>query len=241
MKTITIICCLLMTLLATPSLTHGQGFIEPFDPENLTLLSRKPCVVHLESGDQIHGEFMGGALLNGYLGNFNVKTSNGETRKFKPEEVISLQIKASGLVRMTMLAESASSIKEMTRSDFNEVINRDYIIFETALKASKKDKSRLMQLLNPGFDQRIKVYADPEANESSGVALGSIKLTGGEDKSYLFVKGKEKAVKVKKGSYRKNFEDLYSDCEKMLTSFGGEKIKWNDVAGHVFTYNQICQ
>jgi hypothetical protein len=227
--------------LTLATFSFGQGFIEPFDTDNLSLLLRKPCIATLESGEEIHGEFLGGALLNGYLGKINIKTSDGEKAKFKPEDIVLLKVKATGLAKMTMMAESASSIKEIVHADFEEIINREYIIFETALKASKKDKARLMQLLNPGFDDKIKVYANPEANETSGVGIPGVRLTGGEDKSYLFVKGGEKAVKVRKGSYRKNFEELYNDCHQMLTAFGDEKIKWGDVAGHVFFYNEVCK
>jgi hypothetical protein len=68
-----------------------------------------------------------------------------------------------------------------------------------------------------------------------------MQLTGGEDKSYLFVKGGEKAFTVKKGSYSKNFEELFSDCPKMIEAYKNNKIKWDDVALHVFYYNQFCK
>jgi hypothetical protein len=98
-----------------------------------------------------------------------------------------------------------------------------------------------MQILNPGFDKKIKVYADPQAKETRGLALGGVRLTGGEDKSYLLVKDGAKSVKVKKKSYRDNFQELYVTCPKMLAVFEGNKIKWDDVAGHVFVYNQVCE
>lgn len=66
-------------------------------------------------------------------------------------------------------------------------------------------------------------------------------VTGGEDRVYLFVKGGEKAFKVKKGSYRENFRELYSDCPQMLEQFQGEKIRWDDVALHIYAYNELCK
>lgn len=235
----TLVSAIIVAMITTTN--YGQGFIEPMDPDNLSVLFGNPCTAMLASGEEIHGKFQGGALLNGYLGKVVIKLDNGEKAKFNPDEPVSLRVKASKLAKLSMLAESASSIKEITDTDFSEIVNREYIIFETALKASKKDKARLLQLLNPGFDDKIRVYADPEANETIGVGIGDVKLTGGMDKSYLFVKGGDKAVKVKKGSYRKNFDELYSNCDKLMTSFGNDKIKWNDVAGHVFVYNQLCQ
>jgi hypothetical protein len=65
-------------------------------------------------------------------------------------------------------------------------------------------------------------------------------VTGGEDRAYLFVKGGDKAFRVKKGTYSDNFKELYSDCPQMLSAFEGNKIKWDDVALHVFYYDQHC-
>jgi len=239
MKKVKMLMAMIMMILITAA-SYGQGFIEPIDPEFFSALSGNPCIAQLESGEIVQGKFGGGTLLNGYLSKISIKLGNGEKAKFNPEEVVSLKIKASKLAKLSMMTQS-SSIKELTETHFDEIVDREYIVFETALKASKKDKARLMQLLNPGFDNRIKVYADPEANETMGVGFGGIQLTGGTDKSYLFVKDGEKAVKVKKKSYRKNFDELYSDCGQMVNAFGGGKIKWDDVAGHVFAFNQICQ
>jgi len=66
-------------------------------------------------------------------------------------------------------------------------------------------------------------------------------VTGGEERVYLFVKGGEKAFKVKKGSYSDNFQKLYSDCPLMLEQFQGEKIRWDDVALHIYAYNELCK
>ena len=128
----------------------------------------------------------------------------------------------------------------MVNSDFNAIVNRDYVIFETALTAKKTDTYRLLQLLNAGFDNKIKVFAEP-SKKTGGFSVGGLQLTGGEARAYLFVKGNEKAVEVKKGSYSKNFEELYSDCPQMLSTFQGEKIKWDDIALHVFAYDQACK
>jgi len=97
-----------------------------------------------------------------------------------------------------------------------------------------------MQLLNPGFDSKIKVFAEP-SKKTGGLNVGGLQLTGGEARAYLFVKGKEKSIEVKKGSYSKNFQELYGDCPLMISKIQGEKIRWDDVALHVFAYEQACK
>ena len=231
---------LLMALVSSNTL-YSQGFIQSIDPEDMSALMNQPCVVKLKSGEEVKGKFKGGSLLNGYLNKVAIVGEDDEKVKFKPEDIERLSVKSSGLAKLAMIMESSSSVKEMTNANYDEIVNREYVIFESGLKASKKDKARLLQLLNPGFDDKIKVYADPEANETGGLGLGAIQLTGGADKSYLFIKAGDKAVKVKKGSYRRNFDELYADCPDMLKVFAGEKIKWADIAGHVFAYNEACK
>lgn len=219
----------------------SQGFIAAVDTDDLNLLFGRPAIVTLATGEEISGKLTGGSIINGYLSTIVFKADDGTKTKFKPEDVSKLAVKASKLAKLAMISESTSSIKEMTHKDFDEIVNREYIIFETAMRSNKAAKLRLMQLLNPGFDSHIKVFADPNAKQTGGVGLGGIKLTGGEDKSYLFVIDDAQAVLVKKGSYKKNFDDLYASCPQMEEAFAGEKLKWQDVAGHVFAYDQACK
>ena len=231
--------CVIIALMITSKVTP-QGFVKEIEGDDLGVLYGNQCIARLESGEEIQGKFAGAVMINGGITKISIKLENGEKAKFKPEEVVSFLIKASGFAKLAMMAESGSSIQELTHSDFGEIVNRDYIIFETARTAKKTDTYRLLQLLNPGFDSKIKVFAT-ETGKTGGTSIGGIKLTGGMDKAYLFVKGDEKAVMVKKSSYRKNFEELYSDCPEMLSVFEGDRIKWNDVAGHVFVYDQVCK
>lgn len=218
-----------------------QGFIASLEETDLITLVNKPVIVTMADGSEVTGKFGGAVLISGYLDKVTIKSESGEKLKLKPEEMVQLQIKASGFSKMAMVSSSASSIKEVAKRDFNEIKNREYIIFETAQRSNKAAKFRLMQLLNPGFDNKIKVFADPNANQTSGIGIGGIKITGGEDKSYLMVTSGNKAIVVRKGTYRKNFEELYQGCPEMVRAFQGEKIKWEDVAGHVFAFNEVCK
>lgn len=229
-------------LLTLPSLCFGQGFVTELDDNGLSSMFGNPCIVQMANGEEITGKLSSGSAMNGYISAITVKLDNGEKVKLKPEDISRLSIKASKLAKLTMIAESTSSIKEMTNTNFDDIINREYIIFETAMRHNKNEKLRLMQLLNPGFDTHIKVFADPNPNrKTSGIGVAGIKLTGDTEKSYLFVQNNEKAVLVKKGDYKKDFDDLYKNCPKMLAAFAGEKLKWADVAGHVFAYEQVCE
>ncbi len=218
-----------------------QGFIAGIDEENISLLMNKPVIANLASGEELSGRLVSAVSINGYLDKIAIKMENGEKVKLKPEDILRLMIKTSELAKLSMIADATVSIKKMTGTDFEEIVNRDFFVFETAMRSNKRGKLRLMQLLNPGFDSKIKVFADPNAQKTGGIDIGGFQLTGGADKSYLFVENEEKAVKVKKGSYKKNFNELFKSCPEMVKAFEGKKIKWNDVAGHVFLYDQICK
>lgn len=229
-----------LSLFVSSSL-FSQGFLATLEETDLITLLNKPAIVTMWDGSEITGKFSGGVLKMGYLDKITVKDESGEKLKLKPEEIVRVQIKTSTMARFAMMSSSASSIKEVTKKDFNEIKGREYIIFETAQRANKSGSLRLMQLLNPGFDSKIKVYANPNATETTGIGIGGIKITGGEDKSYLLVKGGDKAVIARKNTYKKNFEELYQGCPEMIRVFQGEKIKWDDIAGHVFAYDQACK
>ena len=218
---------------------NAQSFIEPL--ENISSMLGSTAVVYDTKGNESEGKLSSGLLVMGHLKSFSLKSEDGTKRKFKSSDVQLLKVKVSGLMKFSMAAESLTSIKNVTKTDYDEISNKEWLIFEQALINRKKEKPRLLQLLNPGFDSKIKVYVDPNAKKTGGMKLGGLKMGGGEDKSFLLVKNQAKAVKVKKGKYSKSFEELFDDCPVMNETFGGSKTKFKDLAGHVFVYDQSCQ
>lgn len=239
MKTKTI-SCLAFFILFSVTNTFSQGFVEAVEDNALSGLFGNECFLKLASGEEIHGTFSSGTFVNNGFSKITVKLDNGEKVKYGPDQVVSIRIKSSDLLKLFMVTEAGSSVSELQNTNFNDIINRQFVIFETALTSKKNDTKRLLQLLNAGFDSRLKVFAEPSA-KTGGLNVGGLQLTGGEDKAYLFVKGGEKAFTVKKGSYSKNFEEIFGDCPKMIDAYKNNKIKWDDVAMHVFYYNQICK
>jgi hypothetical protein len=218
----------------------SQGFIAAISAEDIGVILNTPTTIILQNGDTLSGALTSASLINNYLKNVTLKSEDGSKRKLDAAEMKTLKVKVSALAKMAMMNESANSIFRTIKTDFNSIINREYLFFEQALRATKKGKPAMMQLLNPGFDRVIKVYSDPNTNETGGLQMDDVTVTGGADKSYLFVKNNEKVVIVKKGSYRKNFDELYVDCPDMLTAYEGDKIKFKDIASHVFVYDQLC-
>lgn len=220
--------------------SYSQAFVETVEGLAFEALSGNDCVVRLTSGEDITGRFTGGTYVNNGLTKITVTLESGEKVKLVPEQIFSVHIRSSDLLKLFMFTEAGSSITELANANFNDIINREWVVFETAMTPKKTETYRILQLLNPGFDSKIKVFAEPGA-KTGGLSVGGLQVTGGEDKSYLFVKGSEKAVRVKKGSYAENFRELFSDCPAMISALEGQKIKWDDVALHVFYHFQVCK
>jgi hypothetical protein len=218
----------------------GQAFVESVEPESSQFFAYKECILKLVSGEEVHGKFYSGVFSGKGFTKITIQLENGEKAKYEADQIISMYVKAGELLKLSMITDAGSSIAEMANTDYNDIINREWVIFETALTPKKNDTKKLMQLLNAGFDSKIKVFDDPSA-KTGGLAVGGIQVTGGEDKGYLFVKGGEKAIAVKKGSYAKDFVELFGDCPKMLEAYKNQKIKWDDVALHIFYYDQFCK
>ena len=212
----------------------AQQFIEPVES-----LTSKECYLTLKNGVETKCELKSAMISNG-IKSMTIVDENGVKNKYKAVEIEKFRMKMTTLAKIGTIVTGSGSITEAANLDVNEIIEREFIIYEQALLPKKKDKYALLQLLNPGFDDRIKVYENPMGQES-GLAVGGLQVTGGEDKSFLVVKDGEKSMKIKKGSYKKDFSMLFGDCPQMLKILSDEKIKFQDMALHVLYYELNCK
>lgn len=97
----------------------------------------------------------------------------------------------------------------------------------------KKKMTLLLQLLNPGFANGIKVFFDPHAAETGGIEVRGLNVAGRDAKSYYFKKGNETAIKIEKKTYSKAIKTLYGDCAALQKNFDKD-MKWSSVEKHVF-------
>ena len=230
-----------LLLLLSAASAHAQAFVATID-DDIGVILGSPAVVRLATGETVVGRLLGATLVNGYLSAFSFRPDSGGAKvKYRAEDVDRIAVKASRAARFVMRSESQTSMLEMMRSDFEKAAVRDSVIYETARRANRRGTVRLMQLLNPGFDSLVKVFADPNAKKTLGLSISGVRLAGGEDKSFLFVQGGERTVLVKKGSYEEDFATLFASCPTMVQEFSGEKLRWVDVAAHVFVYDRRCR
>lgn len=171
-------------------------------------------------------------MLNmGQLQSLTIKTEAGEKIKFKAEELSEVRVKPSKFQNVTTML-SQPNMSKFLKQDFGEVLNREWV-FYVQTSPPGKDKKVMMQLLNPGFDKKMKVFQDPMAEQTGG----------GDDKSYFVVKaGSGEAIKVKKNMYKKEaLTTVFGDCKVMVEFYSGDKMRLEDFAEHVFIHDQLCE
>ena len=197
------------------------------------------------SGDSelitVDGKTASGKLKNAMTGpngliSFKFEDVEGNKVKYKANEVQQLKIKVDGLAKMEIVAEQSSNISKLANSNFKEVVDREYIYWER-VKDPSKDKYYLLQLLNPGFDELIKVYDLPN-NKSGETSVGGVAVSGNESTAYLVIKD-GKSMKITKKKYKKqDFNLLFGDCQKVIDEC---KPDFKQMQVHVFLYNEACK
>jgi len=222
----------------------GQNFASVIDINEINNLLGSSCFAKLKTGEEINGKFAGVTTTTGYISKVIIKPDKGEKVKLKSAEIVSWSVKSSGFTEMAAVPDSKVTTKNMSLSSSGNASKDDYIVFET-VNTGKASGVCLLQLLNPGIANKIKVYAY-EVDSGNSISLtdskgGNMTYTGRSAITYLFVKEGDDPAKVKKSNFRKKIEEIFSDCPKMMSEFHGEKIRWDDIARHVFAYNQKCK
>lgn len=167
--------------------------------------------------------------------------ANGKVVELLADEIKSMKAAPSGWGKMAAAIESTTNVKKLQSGAYEEV-DRSFSYYEQAKLPTRKGHTVLLQLVNPGFDSKIKVYDDPYARESAGLGVGGMTVAGGDLKSYwVKIKGAKEAVMIEKGKYKKQFKSLFGDCPKLMKMLKAKEIKWSEFAKHVYMYTYDCK
>jgi len=229
MKNILLLFVLLLSLGS-----YGQGFVTPLEAEDIYLM--KSATVTLNDNSQMIGnKFTTWMLNNGMLTSFTLKTLNGDKVKLNAEGVKSVKIETDERAKAMMFMENIS-MNKIVHNDYAFLEHLDTVYYE---RVDVKDgKYRLLQLLNPGFDQYIKVYLDPNAKSTStSSTMGG--FGSGEDKSFYIKKGDRSFLLTKK-NYKNEFNNLFGDCQALMDMVASKEVdvKFSELPLHIALYNE---
>jgi hypothetical protein len=226
-------------LLLAAHVTKAQNFLDGA----YRFSGSKEAYVTLNNGETITGFVDDIKRKKGLISAINLKDADGKETSLLPDQVKHMYLAPTGYDKMNSdlkIFNNASKWND-DKSAHAEYIKQGYVFFETTEVVVKKQKvTMLLQLVNPGFANGIKVYFDPMATETGGVSVGGLQVSGGDQRSYYFKKGEKTAIKIGKGNYEDEFTNLYADCSEFKKNFA-KKTKWSQVEKHVFFYSENCQ
>jgi hypothetical protein len=210
--------------------THAQKFLPSFDR-----FAEKESFLVNKKGDTIKFILKDLDRKKGIIVNVEGKTLEGDKFEYKAEEILSMGLQPSGFSKYATTVENVTNLNRMEKTNMNELTKKYAIFFQEYLEDKKR--TVLVQLLNPTFSSKIRVYDDPLAAKTGGIGVGGIQVTGGDDKSF-YVKWNNKTFRMKKKEYDEYFDKFFGNCPAFKAKF--PRAKWNDFEEHLYFFETQC-
>jgi hypothetical protein len=223
-------CCLFSV-----QLVLAQNFLEPIE----SFSRNKPCYITLQNGEEIVAEYRSSKSKKGLILKLWVDDGNDKKKELEATDIQFMYLPVSGWEKFNKAMElDATKLKD--DSSLNQaLIEEGYAYFETVeVMVKKKKQTALMQLLNPAYAEKIRVYHDPWANEQAGLSVSGIQVAGGGDKSFYVKIGDKTAFKLAKKNYDESFAELFGSCKSFVKDI--KDPKWNDFEKHVYDFSKDC-
>ena len=167
-----------------------------------------------------------------------IDTLTGVKTKYKVADMKEIGFKNSAIAGfLNTIGQGGGSVKAAMNTEFKNMMKLDYYVFYRV--ADKKGKPRMLQILNPGWDTKMKVYNDPKSKSTAGAGL-TMGLVGGLAKSFYVSKGEGGySIFVEKSKYKKSYSTIFQDCPSLVEGIKKD-LQWDNFAGHVFEYETAC-
>ncbi|MFK5855699.1 MAG: hypothetical protein QM503_06175 [Bacteroidota bacterium] len=225
-----------LLILFFASTLSAQNFSTMINNENIAWL--RDYTITTADGDVYETEKLSSySAANGRLKSLSFKTKDGVKHKLKADEISEVRARLTKFAKAATISDNATkSIKSAVTTDYAGIIAENLVRFNSVEYNKKKGKKAMLQLINWGFDQKLKVYPDP-ASESGTTSVTGIAVSGGQIKSYFIVKG-DQTFTVNKKSYKKLYNGIYGDCSEMEVNPKSITIK--NLAQDILKYNSSC-
>ncbi|AFK02325.1 hypothetical protein Emtol_1176 [Emticicia oligotrophica DSM 17448] len=229
----------ILVLCSIASASFAQSFIPAFD----RFSGKEIAYIYLANGTKLEGTIDDINRKKGLIEEITIiPTGEKKKRKIEPKEIKTMYLPASGYNKLVNSMDQAFDAQKWKNNDVNmEIINKGYAYFENVKVKVKKDTEELlMQMVNPAFSSKIKVFHDPLAQESMSFGYAGITMAGGDDKSYYVQVGNGVAEKLKKKEYDDAYLILYKDCPVLLAKLKNDH-RWTNFDKHLVEYTTSCK
>lgn len=234
MKKLALLFCVLAYTTAS-----AQLFAPAFDLFSI----KEEAYIQLNDGTEVKGIISSVNKTNGLIKSISI-TPSGEKGK--------ITLKSDVISAMYLPSSSFNKLDNAINRTFNkqilgrnkgintEIIDKGYAYFEKTKVVKNKDvEELLLQVLNPSFSEKIKVYDIPLAKVSTSTELAGITITHDENKSYFVKVGEATAVKLRKKDYDDAYAALYKDCPTLLKKLENNH-RWSKFDEHLYSYSTEC-
>lgn len=230
---LTIISVFILFLISTMS---AQQFSTMIDSENIAWL--RDYTIKTVDGEEFKADKLSSfSVTNGRLKSFSFKTEDGVKHKFKADQIVELRARLTKVAKAATISDNATKgIKSAVTTDYAGIVAENLVRFNSVVYNKKNEKKALLQLINYGFDQKLKVYPDPNS-ESGTTSIDGMVVSGGQIRTYFVVKGDE-SFTIDKKSYKKLYETIFSDCDAMKVDH--KSISIENMSKDILKYNQFC-
>lgn len=203
---------------------------------------KKTSYVTLTDGTVITGTLKDVDRKKGLIEYVNIEDGDGKKNKLKAEKIKLMYLPPTAFDNMVKATDFIYDSQKWTQQKLDQdLIGQGYIYFENAkVKIKKKEMSLLMQLLNPTFCDKVRVYNDPLAKETTSLGFGGVTLAGGNEKSYyVHLEGSKAAFRLYKKDYKEQFPGLWQKCPEMKKNY--PNMKWEDFTQNIIDYNTCAK
>ncbi len=219
-----------------PFISFSQGFL----PGANTFSNTKTTYLTLSDGTEIEGTIEKINRKKGLIESIKIKDADKKTKEYFAADIQKMYAAPSGFDKFVKMDNFFSDATKWNNENYKQGLFEDgYVYFEQAPVQLKKEKiTLLMQLLNPSFSGKVKVYLDPWAGETMSASVGGIKVAGGDEASYYIRKNNGDAFKLSKGDYKDEFRNLFGDCKQLIDNT--KNPKWREFDKAVYEHS-ICE
>lgn len=222
----------ILLLLINALTAQGQFFVEKFPLNELVDITSTYVVNN--DGDTIRGRLTNSSYVDDRLKTFTIKNNEGKY-KFNIENARRLAVQPWYDENADSGPISVPNILRAMDSTFNKTVIMDWVFYDRIQLPNKKEKYAFVQLLNPGFDSKIKVYQHQNANQTGVFQVEGVTLAGDDDTSHLIVIDGAKSFVMRKNKYKSEaMNKLFNNCTEI------EDLRWRNFAKQVYKYDTRC-
>jgi len=215
---------------------EAQDLLTP----SFTYSHKKTAYITLMDGTELKGNIKDIDRKKGLIDFVKLKDGNGKKHKMDADEIKFMYLPPSGMDKLGKALGAIYDVDKWNDEKLDQdLLNQGYVYFEnSSVKLKKKNRVLLMQLLNPSYSSKVKIYHDPMAKKTMSVGIGALKVAGGDAKSYFVKIGDDAAYKVKKKDYKKEFVPLWKKCKELAKT---KDIKWRELTAHAVKYSECTE